>query len=172
MIQPLIRRRRSRRLGLAAALIVAAASAPAAADAATHYRPNCQRGAVCLYQNAKWNNDPVLKRTDRGQQLDFLVASHGPVAEVTRSFILNPNRGHPYLPPDRARIPGRSLVNRVSSYANFSKSPYCAYDLTRNGEPKLLWRMPAGSSSSFVGTKRNDRADTIAYCGTVRVVPG
>jgi hypothetical protein len=171
MVQQLIHQRRRRLLGLAAALVVVAPVATTAtAGAAGHARPDCQRGAVCLYQNAKWNQDPVLRRTDRGQQLDFLVDSHDPVTPVMRGYILNPNR-RDHLPPDRSRIPGRSLVNRVSSYANFSKSPYCIYDENRNGEPVFLWRMAPGSSSSFVGERLNDRADTMWPCD-VKLVPG
>lgn len=172
MVQQLTR---IQRLGLAAALalVVAAAAVPASADAAPRYRPDCQPGTVCLYQNVKWNHHHGLWSSDGGQRLDFLVDRHGVIISLQRGYILNPNRGDPYLPPDRWTVPGRSLVNRVSSYANYSKkTPYCVYDLNRDGEPILLWRMNPGSSSSWVGKRLNDRADTLWPCGFRLKEPG
>jgi hypothetical protein len=77
-------------------------------------------------------------------------------------------------PLDGPLAPGAvpSLTNRVSSYANFSTSTYCVYDLKRDGRTRiLLWRMKPGGTSRWVGRARtrdgrsvNDRADLLAPC--------
>lgn len=134
-------------VGLATALIAAAVITPTSANAAARYRPPCAKGELCFFQHVKWNRDDV------GTAYRYNWLERYP----NRTFYLNIGVED-------------TLVNRVSSYANFTSRTYCVYDKLHNGRLVKLWSMRPGSSSARVGATIvrgktvNDRADYFARC--------
>lgn len=152
-------------IGMSPVLVVAALAMAVAAPAQAEprYAPGCFIRAVCFYDNVYWNHHDAS--TDEGDDGDFIQFwdVQFEVGELDGKFMsLNPDVSHPTV-----STLGRSLVNRVSSYANNLDRTFCVYDRLRDGTGVLLWDIRPHSSSSWVGRKKvwgksvNDRADHV-----------